>query len=682
MSIIMTEVFSVNNNNTTNNVSSNQLLNTINNENKENITLIWYDSNIGLHENIEQTTQLRLINDYIIISIDFEQCISFIQSIDNEKIFLIISALEASKILSQISNYHQIDSIFIFNKEKIRYDYLLYEYLNIIGIYTNFNDLYQSIKQQIDIVNKQIQTFSFFNPHEILINDLSKQSTEFLWFQLFKYIIPYLPYNQQAKRQMIQICKEYYRGNQKEMKLIYEFEQNYESKDAIFWYLKKSFIYKLINKALIIKDIDLLYKLRYFIRDLSANFQYEHEKIFLLNEQILNVYRGIKLNKDEFNKLKNNNQEKFISINGYLSTTRQLSLALNFALKSTKKLDMISVLFHIQCDIKQIDKNINFININQYNKNFDEQEILFDFNTCFQIESIDENELIKIIKMNISNEGQKITKNFLELKQKEKEELNISIIFGSLLSDLGEYDKSQKYFEHLLNDSNDEDFAWIEFHIGKIFHLKNKLNEAQEYYNHAYDCMMKNEPARIKDSAYVLHNIGNILANQQKYDEALDYYQRALKINERFYSSDHITIAHVLNNIGNVLANQRKHHEALDYYQRALKMKERLHLSDDVDIAISLSNIGNILFDLRQYDEALNYYQQALKIDEKFYSSNHIHIADSLNYIGMCYENLNQSPMALNNYLLALTIYEKILPIEHPNRQRTEQYIFRLTRNN
>ncbi|CAF3992892.1 unnamed protein product [Rotaria sp. Silwood1] len=170
----MTEVFSVNNNNTTNNVSSNQLLNTINNENKENITLIWYDSNIGLHENIEQTTQLRLINDYIIISIDFEQCISFIQSIDNEKIFLIISALEASKILSQISNYHQIDSIFIFNKEKIRYDYLLYEYLNIIGIYTNFNDLYQSIKQQIDIVNKQIQTFSFFNPHEILINDFFK----------------------------------------------------------------------------------------------------------------------------------------------------------------------------------------------------------------------------------------------------------------------------------------------------------------------------------------------------------------------------------------------------------------------------------------------------------------------------------------------------------------------------
>ncbi|CAF1082646.1 unnamed protein product [Rotaria sordida] len=718
----MTQVLTLNNK-TTNIVSSNRLLSITKNENKESITLIWFDPNIGSRDDIEQTTQLRLINDYVIIHIDLERCISFIQSINKEKIFLITSGSEALHILPRISTFSQIDSIFIFCMKKNRYEYLLKEYTKIIGIYNNLNDLCKSIKEQIDLINKQIQTFSFFNQHETLIKDLSCISTEFLWIQLFNSIITNLPRNQQAKRQMIEICKEYYYGNTKEMKTIYEFERYYQSKDAIFWYSKQSFIYKLINKALRIEDIDLLYKFRFFISDLSENLRYEHEKILLSQEKIFDVYRGIKLTREEFNKLKEN-QGKFISINGYLSTTRQLSLALNFALKPTKRIDIISVLFHIQCDITKIDKNIIFADIDQFSEYPGEQEVLFDLNACFQIQSIEENQSLKIIKMNLSNQGQKLIKDFIELKKQENQGQSISIIFGRLLCDLGQYDKSQNYFQQLFNDSNDEDSAWIEFNIGRALHLKRQWNEAHEYYNRAYDRMMENQPARIKDSAHVLNNIGNILTNQGKHSEAHDYLQRALKIREGFYPPDHVEIAHVLNNMGNVFVNQGKYDDAFDYYKRALKIKQKFYPSDHPDIAISFNNIGNILSDQGEYDEALNHYQQALKIDEKFYpsthiniaqnlneigrilfdqgkyndaldyhqralkireefySSDHVDIADSLNNIGICYENQKKRKIALDYYQRALTIYEKFLPVNHPSRQRTEKHICRLTQRN
>ncbi|CAF4735006.1 unnamed protein product, partial [Rotaria sp. Silwood2] len=304
----------------------------------------------------------------------------------------------------------------------------------------------------------------------------------------------------------------------------------------------KSFIYKLINKALQTEDIDLLYQFRFFLGDLSENLQCQHEKILLSNETILNVYRGFKLDKEEFNKLKQN-QGKLVSMNRYLLTSRDKLQEFNLANKPTKRIDIISVLFHIQCDIKKIDKNIFFSDINQLNDYSNKQEVLFDLNACFQIESIEEYQSLQIIKMNLSNQGQKITKDYIELKQKHKEKRSISIVFGRLFCNLGEYDKSQTFFQHLFNDSSDEDLAWIESNIGRVLSFKRDWNEARIYYDRAYNRMMNNKPPRINDSAHVLNNIACILPNQGKYDEALEYHQRALEIREKIDPSDHIDIA-------------------------------------------------------------------------------------------------------------------------------------------
>ncbi|CAF2782041.1 unnamed protein product [Rotaria sp. Silwood2] len=658
-----------------------QSVGTNDNENKESTALIWFHPNIRPREDTEQAKeQLRLINNYVIFSNDLEHCIELIESIDKEKIFLISSGAKASQILPRTSYFRQIDSIFIFSTKTNRYEYLLNEYSKIIGIYSDIHNLSQSIKEQIDLVNKQIETFCFFDQHQTLIKDLSKESAEFLWFQLFNYVITRFPRNQQTKQQIIQLFKEYYHGNTKEIELINEFEQYYRSEDAIRWYSKQSFVYKLINKALRTQDTDFLYQFRFFISDLSQNLQRQHKKL-LSTENILNVYRGVQLNKDVFNQLKKN-QGKLISINGYLSTTRRKSRALAFAKKPTNRTDVISVLFHIQCDIKLIDKNIIFGDIAQFTEYPNEQEVLFDLNACFQIESMQEQESLQIIKMNLSNEGQKIAKDFIKLTQKDTEELSISIIFGRLLCNLGQYDKSLKYFQQLFNDSNDEERAWIEFNIGRAFDFKGEWNEARKYYDRAYDRMMKKKPARTKESAHVLINIGAILSDQKKYNEALDYYQRALKIQEQFYPSDHVDIATSLNNIGVVLYRQRKYDEALGYYQRALKIQEKFYSSDHVDIAHSFNNMGVILYQQRKYDEALDYYQRALKIREKFYPSGHITTGSSLNNIGICCEKQKKQKMALDYYQHALTIYEKCVPVNHASRQSIENSIRRLTEKN
>ena len=262
--------------------------------NKESTTLLWFDPKIGSSEDNEKTKQqLRSINDFVIFHTDLDRCVNFIQSVDKENILLITSGSKASQLLPLVAHLRQVDSIFIFCIKQDRYQHLIDEYPKIIGIYVCLDDLCSSIRHEIERVDQQLQTLSVFDSHQKSTKDLSQQSGEFLWLQLFHYVIIRLPRQQQAKQQMIDVCRQYYRGNTKELQLIDEFQRDYHPEDAIRWYSKQSFVYKMVNKALRSEDLDQLQTFRFFIGDLSQSLAREHQKILSSDETRLDlVQRG------------------------------------------------------------------------------------------------------------------------------------------------------------------------------------------------------------------------------------------------------------------------------------------------------------------------------------------------------------------------------------------------------
>jgi tetratricopeptide (TPR) repeat protein len=338
------------------------------------------------------------------------------------------------------------------------------------------------------------------------------------------------------------------------------------------------------------EDIDLLYIFRFFINDLSESLRNEHEKILSSEETLLTVYGGAKLDQEEFDKLKEN-QGKLISTNGYLSTSRVRERALAFAKKATKRTDVVFVFFQIDCDIKLIGRSIVFGDVARYSQYPHEEEVLFDLNACFRIESIEQDGSLQLIRMNVSKEAETITKHYIELTQKETEDTSVSIVFGRLVCDLGQYDKSRKYFKELLKNLEDEDIAWIEYNIGRALRFKREWGKARKYHDRSYDRMVNSKPARIKDSAHVRNDIGVILSHQKKYDEALNCHQQAVAIRQEHYPSSHADIAASLSNIGIIFYHQRKYVDALNYHQQARKMEEKLNPSGHVSIGYSLNNI-------------------------------------------------------------------------------------------
>ncbi|CAF2242730.1 unnamed protein product [Rotaria magnacalcarata] len=167
-------------------------------KNKESITIIWFDPRIGSDDDIEAAKErIRSMNDFVIFTTDLDECVKYIKLVETEKIFLI-----ASEILAQTSSLPQIDSIFIFSRKTDQYEQLLSKCSKITGVYAQFDDLRQSIKEQVNFANRQIPAFSFFDQREKSTKDLSKESSEFLWFQLFHYAVTRMPRNQRAKEEI------------------------------------------------------------------------------------------------------------------------------------------------------------------------------------------------------------------------------------------------------------------------------------------------------------------------------------------------------------------------------------------------------------------------------------------------------------------------------------------------
>ncbi|CAF3736158.1 unnamed protein product [Rotaria sp. Silwood1] len=489
----------------------------------------------------EQTKkQLGQINDYVVLYNQLESCISFIHSIHNEKIIFVSSISDTLQILSHIVSLPQTDSIFVFNEEKVNNEHLVLEQSKLIGIYDELDLLCLSIKEQINFLDQHLQTFSFFDQHEHFTKDLSKQTADLLWFQLYHDVLFDLTHDKEAKQEMIDVCRSYYRDNIKELEMIKKFENEYRSEEALQWYLEKSFLYKMIKKALRTKDFDQLFTFRYFMKDLIENLVREHQSMVQFGKEILFMYRGMKLTSDQIEKFKKN-EGKLVSINGFFTTAILRSTALSQMIKPSKQTDLISVLIEIQYDLQHMSNSVIVADIIQFNEISceDQQEILFDSNITFRLESVRMEEDMYVIAMSASNEGQLIKDKYIQDSRRQMENLSIRILFGRLMCDMGQWKQSQHFFEHLLNDSNNnnEDLAKVECSLGEVLQWTGEWSEARKYYNRAYDRMMNIKPTRIKDLAYILFNIGEILYLEGKYEEARDYYERALAMQKETYSS-------------------------------------------------------------------------------------------------------------------------------------------------
>ncbi len=110
-------------------------------ENLEDITIVWFDRSVKQSKDcIDFQSRIRHIINNVIIFDDCIACKDNLLSIEQEKIFLIVSENDGESLITSVHHLSKINSIYVFCFEKIRHKEWSKNYSKIRGVYENKDD--------------------------------------------------------------------------------------------------------------------------------------------------------------------------------------------------------------------------------------------------------------------------------------------------------------------------------------------------------------------------------------------------------------------------------------------------------------------------------------------------------------------------------------------------------------
>lgn len=316
-----------------------------------------------------------------------------IPSDTTQSVFMDISKF--STIECELEVFFSFRSLFrIENVRKNTSDDIWYVDLTLID---ENDDQFMSIMQPwylmtTDIISQQ----SFFiatleRRQQDLFRNLTHESVRFLAFQLLIDIMLRLDRTEFARDELIEVCQEKYSNNPIELKRIVDFKNTYDCTDAVKWYTTDCFIYRIINESLRIESIDIIFKLRYFIRDLHnqlVRMEIGYYRYLPPNQITLTLYRGLRMELNLFEELRRN-KGNLVSTNSFLSTTSDIEAARFFAGDGNTDQNSVSVIFEIFVNTK-VKHSVPFAKIDYKSIYKDEDEVLFSIGAVFRVGEMEE----------------------------------------------------------------------------------------------------------------------------------------------------------------------------------------------------------------------------------------------------------------------------------------------------
>ncbi len=524
---------------------------------------------------------------------------------------------------------------------------------------------------------KESLAFSIFNAnaaiHEQSTSGLNGQ---FLYSQLLIDCLIRMKPTTTDKNELVSLCKVQYKRNKSELKNIHEFEQEYSADSALKWYTRPSFLYQILNKALRIQNIDLLFLFRFFIRDLGLQLE-QHQCILPVR-----IYRGQMMSNDELKSLRDA-VGQFVSVNSFFSTTINRDVALFFLGDSKAPNGVQRILFEIDAD-PRLDGIKPFANISSVSYCPGEEEVLIMIGSVFRLIDIHYGDnQIWTVRMQLCSDNDHDLKPISEHMKKEffgAEDTSMGQ-FGNVLRCMGKFDDAEKYYLRLLKElpHDHQDIAGCYWGLGIVAFSKGQYDQSLEWHRKALEIFQRTLQSNHRHIADIRNCIGSAYESKGKFRHALESYNEALVIYQQTLGEDHHDVAMCFGNMGNSYQEEKKYSKALDCHRKALAIWQKSLPANHHRLGSTHNNIANVYYSLGQYDLALQHYDQSLKIKARSLPRQHPSVANTLKNIGDVYENMGQFQHAFMYLKQAAEIYDHILPPAHPHAIGIKESIRRVS---
>ncbi|CAF3071026.1 unnamed protein product [Rotaria sp. Silwood2] len=643
------------------------------NENVNNATnkchIVWLDSNIEKDKRGQDIkARIRQLGrGYLQTFVDPDQCVDNITTeLIQKQVFLIISNAFGQNVVPLIYELPQIQAIYIYCRDQKAAELWSKSIVKVSGIFTKPQELLQQLSNDVDVYNKDNNIpMSIFHlsEREKALQDLSKESVTSIWYRLILRVLRLMVKYGDAKGDMITACQASYHDNNAQKKKINDFEKDYSTAKAVWWYTYDSFLYRLLNKALRTQDMEIIFKFRFFINELQNEIEKLYneylDKYSFQRDHHFTVYRSQILSMTELDQLKQNVNE-LISMNSFLSATLNPNVAELYSGPSDQLNEpsaLESVYFII--DVCNFSKETTpFAFIEHHSCIPDEKEVLFSMGAIFKVQSVEKHGNMWHIHLQLSSEqnqlGQKLLDHMLEQIKSDPGPLS----FGWFLFRMSEFNKAERYAkwmtQHLpLNDVGNGDAYNL---LGLIYKDTNKLQESLESYEKALDIYSRlgydNSPRAI--AAHCSLGLTYLALDDSR---SADEQQRLAEEKFDSFPKKDLLLKSKLDGLkAKIMADYGYITKALENFEQALQNKTKRLPANHPSIGTTLNDIGMVHDKIGNNVKALEYFQHALDIGKKSLTPDHLELVDYHTNVGRVQDKLGQFKLALGQFESALKV--------------------------
>jgi tetratricopeptide (TPR) repeat protein len=607
----------------------------VNIQRMQNVLLIWLDSNIDDNkEDCRNTvTELRRVVNDVNTYTDGDQCIQFINTINNNKVCMIISGSLGQLIVPRVHNMSQVDSIFIFCGNKTHHEQWAKEWRKVKGVFTKISPICEALKQAAQQCEHNAISMSFVasNTGDASNQTLDRLDPSFMYTQILKEILLTIKFEQKHIQEYIDYCREQFADNNQELSNIRKLETKYRTETPIWWYTCQCFLYPMLNLGLRLMDVDIIIRMGFFIGDLYRHIEKLHSDQFGGHHTgaKFTVYRGQGLSEEDFKQLKNT-KSGLISFNNFLSTSKTRHISLGFADEAAKNPDLVGILFILKIDPTQ--STTPFASIRGVSFFPKEDEVMFAMHTVFRIndiKSIDGNNRLFEVNLTLTGDNDQDLRVLTDrIREESFPHAEGWYRLGSVLLKMDQYDKAKEVYEVLLEQTTNE-----------------------------------------SEKAHIYGQLGWVKANQGEYQEAITFYEKALAIQQQSLPPNHPDLGFSYNNIGEVYRKMGDDSKALSSYEKALAIKQQSLPLNHPSLAMSYGNIGIVYCNMGDYPKALSSYEKVFAIQQQSLPPNHPDLGASYNNIGVVHDKMGNYSKSRSCFERAVDIGQQSLPTNHPALQ-------------
>ena len=614
------------------------------------VYLVW----LGEHndECRQSIAHVRQVIDTVHVFDNIDECIDFITDRPDETVYMITSETYAQQLLVVTADIPQLKSVYTFYQK------------NIVPI---CDALKQALKD-----NDNNEVSINFAKSTSLASNKNKDILDctFMYTQILKEILLTIDFNEQNFNDFLTFCRNEFKGKTKELKHVDEIQKDYRNQTPIWWYTRETFLYKILNKALRLMNIDIILQISFFVCDLHKQIAALHAEQFTehTSSNSFVVYRGQGMSQADFDQMKQN-KGGLLAFNNFLSTSKRREVSLRFIRPIITKRDSVPVLFVMNIDPTII--HTPFAHIRDISNKKTEDETLFSMHSVFrigEIEKLDDDNRIWKAELTFTSDNDP---DLRALTEKMREEMQGPIgryRLGFLMIKLNKLDQAEKLYQSLLRETTDQSEKALCFHqLAWVYTYQGKYEEAAKYYHKSLEIMKKSLPVDHPNLATSYNNIGSLYQDSGEYPNALEYFHKSLEIKKISLPVDHPDLATSYKNIGTVYLHMGEYAKALDYNHKSLEIEKISLPVDHPDFATSYNNIGTVYLHMGEYAKALEYYHKSLEIKKRSLPVDHPDFATSYNNIGSLYQDIGEYPKALEYYHKSLEIMKRSLPVDHPH---------------